>query len=74
MLLADKHDLQQRLKLQILQIEEKELIHCSTNNYTSNASTLGGRCRRVVSLLFGSFAAFDWNDSVRLCCLDGPPL
>ena len=36
MLLADKHDLQQRLKVKILQIEEKEL-----NHYTNNANTLG---------------------------------
>ena len=44
MLLADKEDLQRRLKLQILQIEEKELNHYTTNSYTlgTQAALLAG--------------------------------
>ena len=40
-LLADKHDLQQKLKLSLLHIEEKELNFYSQNCYTVGTEAAG---------------------------------
>jgi len=57
MLLADKHDLQQRLKLQILQIEEKELQH-----YTTNANSLGTQAALLAGFAFTTLIEAPWSD------------
>jgi len=60
MLLADKHDLQQRLKLQILQIEEKEL-----NHYTTNANTLGTQAALLAGFAFTSLIEAPWYEMLE---------
>ena len=54
MLLADKHDLQQKLRLNLLQIEEKEL-----NFYTQNCYTIGTQAALLAGFAFGAMAEVD---------------
>lgn len=49
MLLADKHDLQQKLRLNLLQIEEKEL-----NFYTQNCYTIGTQAALLAGFAFSA--------------------
>jgi len=49
MLLADKYDLQERLKLNLLQIEDKEL-----NFYTQNCYTVGTQAALIAGFAFSA--------------------
>ena len=49
MLLADKHNLQQELKLNLLHIEEKEL-----NYYTQNCYTVGTQAALIAGFVFSA--------------------
>eukprot|EP00310_Coccolithus_braarudii_P015460 CAMPEP_0183339692 /NCGR_PEP_ID=MMETSP0164_2-20130417/6529_1 /TAXON_ID=221442 /ORGANISM="Coccolithus pelagicus ssp braarudi, Strain PLY182g" /LENGTH=329 /DNA_ID=CAMNT_0025509739 /DNA_START=53 /DNA_END=1042 /DNA_ORIENTATION=- len=59
MLLADKHDLKQRLKLQMLQVEEREL-----NLYCTNSNTLGTQAALLAGFSFTALLEVPW-DQVR---------
>uniref|UniRef100_A0A7S0PYC4 Uncharacterized protein n=1 Tax=Coccolithus braarudii TaxID=221442 RepID=A0A7S0PYC4_9EUKA len=58
MLLADKHDLQERLKLQLVHIEDKEL-----NFYTQNCYTVGTQAALLSGFAFSALNATpDWEE------------
>ena len=56
MLLADKLDLQNKLKLNMLQIEEREL-----NYYTQNALTMGTQAALLAGFAFTGIVEADWE-------------
>ena len=56
MLLADKLDLQNKLKLNMLQIEEREL-----NYYTTNAMTVGTQAALLAGFAFTGVIEAPWD-------------
>ena len=56
MLLADKLDIQQRLKLNMLQIEEREL-----NFYTQNCNTIGTQAALLAGFAFTGIVEAPWD-------------
>ena len=61
MLLADKRDLQNSLKLSLIQIEEKEL-----NYYTNNCMTIGTQAAMLTGFAFAALVEVKLDDYLRL--------
>ena len=61
MLLADKHDLQNKLRLNLLQIEEKEL-----NFYTQSCYTVGTQAALLAGFAFGAITEVDIDASYHV--------
>ena len=61
MLLADKLDLQNKLKLNMLQIEEREL-----NYYTQNAMTVGTQAALLAGFAFTGVIEAPWDTFFEL--------
>ena len=59
MLLADKRDLQNSLKVSLLQIEEKEL-----NFYTNNCMTVGTQAALLAGFAFAAVVEIRYDDVI----------